>query len=467
MSAASQGYPPRRAVVSWIFFDWAAQPFFTLVTTFVFAPYFVSAVASDAARGQALWGYATGAAGLLIALTSPMLGAVADAAGPKKPWIAAFGAFLVVGCIGLWFSAPGAAHAVAIGLGAYMLAAIGAEFATVFNNSMMPRLVPPERLGRLSGTGWATGYAGGLVALAVTLLFLAADPRTGRTLIGVLPAFGLDAAAREGDRFVGPLSAIWFIVFVTPMFLLTPDAPATRKPLAEAARDGLASLTTTLRQARRHGTVVRFLLANMIYQDGLVALFAFGGIYGAGVFGWQSIQLGIFGILLTIAGTFGAVVGGRLDDRIGGKPVVLGSLVVFLFCCLGIVSLAPDRVLFFFPVAPGARGGIFSTLPEQIYLGFGLLIGLVAGPMQAASRSLLVRLAPPDNVGQFFGLFALSGKATSFVAPLLVALATDLSGRQDAAVVVLIVFFTAGALALTGVDVKRPAVQSTATPLVR
>ena len=191
---------------------------------------------------------------------------------------------------------------------------------------------------------------------------------------------------------------------------------------------------------------MRFLLANMVYQDGLVALFAFGGIYGAGVFGWKTVELGIFGILLTIAGTFGAVVGGQLDDRIGGKRVVLSSLAVFLVCCVGIVSLAPDRVLFFFPSSRARGDGIFATLPEKIYLGFGLLIGLVAGPMQAASRSLLVRLAPRESVGQFFGLFALSGKATSFLAPLLVALATDLTRRQDAAVVVLIVFFALGAV---------------------
>src|SRR5688572_16043259 len=170
----TQHYPPRRAVAAWVFFDLAAQPFFTLVTTFVFAPYFASRVASTPEMGQSLWGFATAAAGLTIALLSPVLGAIADAAGRRKPWIALFGAMLVIGCSLLWFATPGEANVIALVLFAFALATIGAEFATVFNNSMMPTLVRPDHMGRLSGTGWAVGYTGGLVSLVVTLGFLVA-----------------------------------------------------------------------------------------------------------------------------------------------------------------------------------------------------------------------------------------------------------------------------------------------------
>ncbi len=455
-AARAAVFPPRRAVAAWVLFDWAAQPFFTLIATFIFAPYFAAVLAPDPAMGQALWGYATGAAGLAIALTSPMLGAVADAAGPRKPWIAVFGILLVIGSALLWFAVPGAPGAIAIALTGFVIATIGAEFATVFNNAMMPSLVPPERLGRLSGTGWATGYAGGLLSLALTLAFLAASPETGKTLVGLAPAFGLDPSTREGDRIVGPLAAAWFVAFVAPMFLLTPDVPRSGAPLGRAAREGLSSLLATIANARRHGAMARFLLANMIYQDGLVALFAFGGIYAAGVFGWTTVEIGIFGILLTVTGTFGALIGGRLDDALGGKAVILGSLAVLVFCCIGILSLAPDRVFFIVPAAPAAPGdGLYASLPERIYLGLGLLIGLVAGPLQAASRSLLVHLAPPGQTGQYFGLFALSGKVTSFLGPTLVALATTLTGRQSAALAVLIAFFGIGALLLAGVSTAR------------
>jgi UMF1 family MFS transporter len=438
-------------------FDWAAQPFFTLITTFIFAPFFASALAPDPAQGQAWWGYATGFAGLCIAVLSPLLGGVADMTGPRKPWIAVFGAMLVAGAGLLWFAVPGHPCAVPIALAGFVLATIGAEFATVFNNAMMTRLVPPERIGRLSGTGWAVGYLGGLLSLVIMLGFLAASPDTGRTLLGLAPAFGLDPALREGDRISGPLTALWFVLFVAPMFLLTPDMPKTGVKLAAAARQGFVQLRATLAEVRRWPSMARFLIANMIYQDGLVALFAFGAIYAAGVFGWSTIEVGIFGILLTVTGVFGALAGGWLDDRIGGKPVVLGAIVVLIITCIGILSLGKDHILFVIPAEAGRPGdGLFGSLPEKVYLGMGLLIGLVAGPLQAASRSLLARLSPPARTGQFFGLFALSGKVTSFMGPTLVALATDLTNRQEAGLAVLIVFFTVGGVLLWGVKTGRP-----------
>ncbi len=448
-------YPPGRAVAAWILFDWAAQPFFTLIVTFIFAPYFAAALAPDPATGQAWWGYAVAAAGLCIALTSPLLGGVADMTGPRKPWIAAFGALLVTGSCLLWFATPGHPLAVPIALAGMVIATVGAECATIFNNAMMTRLVPPGRIGRLSGTGWAVGYAGGLVSLVLMLGFLAADPATGLTQLGLQPLFGLDAAAREGDRAAGPLAALWFIVLVLPMFLLTPDAPRTGVRFAEAASLGLATLRETVRKVARWPDMARFLIANMIYQDGLAALFAFGAIYGAGMFGWSIVEVGVFGILLTVTGTFGAFAGGRLDDRIGAKPVVLGSLAILILCCLGILSLGKAHWLFVIPALPAQPGdGLYGSTPEKAYLAIGLVIGLVAGPMQAASRSLMARLAPPDETGRYFGLFALSGKVTSFLGPILVALATDLTNRQEAGVAVLVAFFAIGAALLAGVRLR-------------
>ena len=450
--AAPPLWPPARARVAWMFFDWAAQPFFTLVTTFVFAPFFAAALAPDPVAGQELWGYATGVAGLVIAATSPVLGAISDAAGPRKPWIAVFGAMLASGCAALWFAVPGAPYAVPLALGAFVVATIGAEFATVFNNAMMPRLAPPEALGRLSGRGWAMGYAGGLLSLVIVLGFMAASPDTGRTVLGFEPVFGLDPAAREGDRAAGPFSALWFLVFVLPMFLLVPDVLRPERPIAEAARQGLRDLATTIRGLSDMRDLARFLLSNMIVADGLAALFAFAGIYGAGVFGWGAVEIGIFGILLTITGTVGAVAGGRLDDAFGPRFVIIGSLAVLIAAALGIVGTDRTTALFAWSSASAVSGdGLYATLSERVYVGLGLLIGIVAGPMQAAARTLLVRLAPPERVGQCFGLFALSGKATSFVGPTLVALATGLFASQRAGLAVLILFFAAGIVLMLGI----------------
>jgi UMF1 family MFS transporter len=438
-----QKYPPRRAVISWIFFDWAAQPYFTLITTFVFAPYFVTHVASDPATGQALWGFATAAAGLMIALMSPVLGAIADANGRRKPWIAAFGALLVIGASLMWFARPGDTKVIPALLLAYGIATIGVEFATVLNNAMMPTLVPPDRIGRLSGTGWATGYVGGILSLILVLGFLAANPETGRTLFGFTPLFGLDPVAHQGDRITGPLTGIWFIIFVLPMFVLTPDYPA-KHPVNEALREGLTELRKTLAELPKQKSLVAFLLANMVYTDGLVSLFAFGGIYAAGTFGWNTIQIGTFGIILAIAGTFGAWLGGKLDDKLGPKRVIAGSMLILLSAIIAILLVDKNAILFIKVAPPAPGGALFSSSAERAYLVLGCLIGMAGGPLQAASRTLLIRLAPKDRIAQYFGLFALTGKVTSFIGPLLIGAITAITESQKAGMAVLVVFFVVG-----------------------
>jgi len=448
--AVTTAYPPRSAVISWIFFDWAAQPYFTLITTFVFAPYFATHVAPDAASGQALWGFATAAAGMAIALLSPVLGAIADASGRRKPWIAAFGAMLVIGSALMWFGRPGDVKIIPPLLFAYAIATVGVEFATVFNNAMMPTLVPPDRIGRLSGTGWATGYVGGILSLILVLGFLAASPETGRTLFGFKPLFGLDPLTHQGDRISGPLTAIWFIVFVLPMFLLTPDYPA-RHPLRVALREGLAELKQTLIELPKHRSLALFLLANMIYTDGLVSLFAFGGIYAAGTFGWNTIQIGTFGIILAIAGTLGGYFGGKLDDRFGPKRVIAGSMTILLISIIAILVVNKDSILFI-PISPPVPGGaLFSSSAERAYLVLGCLIGAAGAPLQAASRSLLIRMAPKDRIAQYFGLFALTGKVTSFIGPLLIGIVTAATGSQKAGMATLVLFFATGLVLLARV----------------
>jgi len=443
IAGMQQNYPPRSAVISWIFFDWAAQPYFTLITTFVFAPYFATHVASDPASGQALWGFATAAAGLMIALMSPVLGAIADASGRRKPWIAAFGALLVIGSCLMWFGKPGDVSVIPPLLLAYAIATVGVEFATVFNNAMMPSLVPPDKIGRLSGTGWATGYVGGILSLVLVLGFFAASPDTGRTLFGFVPLFGLDPVTHEGDRITGPLTAVWFIVFVLPMFLLMPDYPAKRR-MGEALGEGLTDLRKTLGELPKRKSMAAFLLANMVYTDGLVSLFAFGGIYAAGTFDWHTIQIGSFGILLAIAGTFGAWLGGKLDDSLGPKRVIAGSMLILLSSIVAILLVDKDSILFIKVAPPVPGGALFSGAAERAYLVLGCLIGAAGGPLQAASRTLLIRLAPKDRIAQYFGLFALTGKVTSFIGPLLIGVVTAVTESQKAGMAVLVAFFVAG-----------------------
>jgi UMF1 family MFS transporter len=321
----------------------------------------------------------------------------------------------------MWFGRPGDVSVIPSLLFAYGIATVGVEFATVFNNAMMPTLVPPDKIGRLSGTGWATGYVGGILSLILVLGFLAANPETGRTLFGFVPLFGLDPVTHQGDRITGPLTGIWFVVFVLPMFLLTPDFPA-RRPVREALREGLTELKQTLLDLPKQKSMGAFLLANMIYTDALVSLFAFGGIYAAGTFGWNTIQIGTFGILLAIAGTFGAWLGGKLDDSLGPKRVIGGSMWILLFAIVAILLVDKDSILFLKVATPTPGGALFSGAAERAYLVLGCLIGMAGGPLQAASRTLLIGAI------------------------------TAISASQKAGMAVLVLFFVAGLVLLARVD---------------
>jgi MFS transporter, UMF1 family len=445
----------RRALFGWVMFDWAAQPFYTLVVTFLFAPYFVNGFMADPVLGASLWGYATGIAELIAALLAPVLGAVADTGQRRKPWIAAFSVLLIAGLCGLWLAEPGRGDLVPFVLIAFGLATIGAELATVFTNAMMNSLVSGRRLGTLSGTGWAAGYVGGLVSLVLFAGLLVADHNTGKTLLGLPPLLGLDAATREGDRLVGPFSALWYLVFVLPLFLYTPDRP--RAPRAQhAVRAGLTQLWRSLQElVRHHAQVALFLLARMLYADGLGAVFAFGGIYAATVFGWGALELGLFGIVLTVAGTIGAVLGGPLDDRLGSKTVIVAGLILFIVGSIGVLSVDQNHVLFTLRVAPKLSGGApFSSTGEQVLLLFGVLIGLVSGPVQASSRTLLARMSPPEKMTEFFGFFSFSGKVTAFAAPLAIGAVTHASGSQRIGIASSLAFLVGGLALLLRVKAK-------------
>jgi UMF1 family MFS transporter len=436
----------KRGVWGWIMFDWAAQPFFTVVTTFVFGPYFVARLTDDPISAQATWSNMATVSSIIIALFSPILGSIADQSGARKPWIAFFATIKVVSLFFLWFAAPGSP--IILPIVCMIFASIAAEFSIVFNDSMMPRLTNPQNVGRISNLAWGLGYLGGMVVLIVVVTLLAANPQTGLTIAGITPLFGLDPATGEDARITGPIAALWYLLFILPMFLLTPDADKGL-PFGAAIRSGLAELGTTLRELRNRPVLLRFLIARMLYQDGVNGVLILGGVFAAGMFGWATMEIGLFGILLNVVAIVGCFAAGRVDQKLGSRITILISLVLLLLATLGIVSTEKGSTLFgWIQLSTADGGGIFATGAERAYLLYGILIGLAFGPVQASSRSYLARNITVAEAGRYFGIYALSGRATSFMATLSFSIATYISGSAHIGMATLIVFLGLGFLLL-------------------
>lgn len=395
-----------------------------MITTFIFAAYFTKAVADDEVAGVAQWGYAMSLSALAVAAAGPVLGAVADHTGARKPWLSAFSILCVVATAMLWFTRADAAD-VTWALFFVALANFAFEMGMVFYNAMLPGLAPPAMIGRLSGWGWGLGYAGGLACLGAALVGLV-QPET--------PWFGLDKGEEEHLRATALLAAGWFAVFATPLFLLTPDVPSSGVPIGAAIRRGVTTLFATLVRVRDYADIGRFLLAHMIYTDGLNTLFAFGGIYAVGTFGMEFDELIIFGIVMNLFAGLGAALFAWADDRFGPKRVIIFSVGALL--------------------ALGAA--VLVVQSKTLFWVFGLPLGIFVGPAQAASRSMMVRLAPENIRAEMFGLYALSGKATAFLGPALLAWVTAATGSQRAGMATILVFFIVGLILLRQVpDARR------------
>ena len=359
----------RKRIWGWFFFDWASHPYNTLLLTFIFGPY-INELMGDGSAAQAAWGFGIGAAGITIALMAPVLGALADTSGTRMRWIWIFSALYIVGSAGLWLAVPGDYNLVLV-LAFFALGLIGMEFATIFTNSMLPDLGTQEEIGRISGNGWAFGYLGGLAALGIMLFFFAESAETWKTFLGLDPAFGLDAETREGTRFVGPLTALWFMVFMIPFFVYV-RAPRPTGHVKGALRPALADLRRTLRSLPGRPSLFAYLGSSMFYRDALNGMYTFGGIYAAGVLGWSVVDVGIFGILAIVTGAFFSWLGGRMDGAFGPKPVIVLNVLVLSAVALAVVFVSREAV-FGVPAAEGPRA------PDIAFYILGAFIGACGG----------------------------------------------------------------------------------------
>jgi UMF1 family MFS transporter len=439
------GTPPGRRIFGWMMFDWATQPFYTLVLTFVFGPYLAATAADlyavqglpdDAARAQAqaVWSRTQAIAGLAVALTAPLLGALADGSGRRAGWVAVLSVPYLAATAGLWVLAPDGDGLLAA-LVLFAVALIAAEFATVLTNAILPELPAdgPGEMGRVSGGGFALGYAGGVLSLLLVLALLA-ETEEGRTLAGLSPILGLDPEAREGTRATGPFVALWYAVFMIPFFAFVRDRPTRARPSLGRA---LGDLRSAVAGALRRPSLRSYLLSSMLYRDALAALYAFGGTYAVLVLDWPVTQVGVFGVIGAVTAAVASWAGGRLDGRHGPRPVIAACVMILAAASLAIAATSRESVLLV-PVAPG------SPAPDLALYVVGSVIGGAGGALQAASRTLMARHADPGRSAEAFGLYALAGKATAFLAPALVAVVTEATGSARAGALPVAALFLLG-----------------------
>ena len=423
-----QGTPAKPAsflgALAWAMYDWANSAYAAVISTFVFSTYFTKGVAADPIAGTEMWGYAISASSFCVAVTAPILGAIADRGGRRKPWIFVFTLGLVIATALLWYVEPSPAFIVL----ALVLAAVANftfETATVFYNAMLPDVAGRDRIGRLSGWAWGFGYAGGIVCLVVLLVGFV-QPE--------VPWLGLDKDAAEHVRISGPFVAIWLAVFSLPLFLFTPDTPSRGLPAMTAVREGIAALRGTLRRARDYEGIILFLVGYMIYMDGLGTMFTFGGIYAAGTFGMEQAETEKFRRSAERLAGIGAFAMAWVDDWIGPKRTILISLI-------GLIAF----------------GAVIVTVTDKAsFWACALGLGLFVGPGQAAGRSLMAHLAPDHLRTEMFGFMALAGKATAFVGPAAVAWATAMADSQRHGMATVLAFFVVGFILILRVpDARR------------
>ncbi len=421
--------------ISWAVFEGARDPYVLLVTIYLFAPYFARFVVGDPVEGQALWGAIASYGGLTIALLAPFLGAIADAGGRRKPWLATYTVILFVASLLMWFSKP---HSTGWDLvfagGLVAIANISFEFTAVFHNALLPAIAPPNRVAGLSGLALALGNASGILLLLFMLIAFALPGVVHWPFVPAHPLFGIDQAAHEPERLAGPVAALWLLIFSIPIFVFTPDRASSNVPLGRAAIAGVKSVVATVRSLKHYRNVGAYLLARLFFNDGMTAVLTFGGIYAATTFHWGPIQMILYGLELSVFAVIGGFFGGWLDDKLGSKRAIFISIGGTALAGLAVLTMAPDRILWLIPYdvhAPHIWSlPFFNTWPEVIFLMLTNFIAVLITAGYANSRTMLARIAPPEKMTEFFGLYSLSGTSTTFLATGAVSLLTAFSHSQ-------------------------------------
>ena len=411
--------PARKSQIGWALYDWASSPVPTLHATFIFAVYFTTVIMPEG--GSVVWAYMTGITAFTIALIAPLLGSYADSTGKFKDLIVLFIALGSIATGLLWFAQPNEAFiSYAIILSAISIFFLESSF--IFYNAILGKMIQRDHIGSLSGLAWGGGYIGSVIALIVVLVVFIMPDKS---------FFALDKSQSEHIRATMLFAASWAIIFSLPMMFYLPSF--SQKNNKNNKNSAILSLKTSIIEARKIPNLLRFLLARMAYNDGLITLFAFGGIYAAKVFSFSQFEIILFAIGLNISAGMGAIIGGFLDDNIGPIKTIKLALIGLFLCGL-VAIITPYKMIFWI-------------------VGVGL--GLFVGPVQSASRTYLSLTASDKHKGGLFGLYMVSGKLTSFIGPFLYGWLVMMSGNERYGMAVVLLLIALGFVLLPSKDATR------------
>lgn len=462
--------------LAWAIFEWARNPYYILIVIYVFAPYLGGVVGTEmaargefgdlqgeelrkaaGAAGQATIASITKTAGLIAAPTVPLLGAMLDRGGRRKPLLIVLLGVIATMSWLLWYVEPdGTGLSVTAAMTVLVIAYVSYTYSEVTHNAMLNANGSPGALPMISGMGLALGNFAAMLLLLALLLAFGFPALTGWPFAE--PLFGVDVSRSEHLRLAGPICAIWLVVFSIPFFLYSEDGGRKGADWILALKKGTHSLVSTFKRASDNKEILKYLGARMLYADGMAALLTLGGVFIGLYLQWNVVELSTYAIIGSLFAFFGGLLGGVLDNRLGPKIALVLEISAMILVLTFQLSITPNTILFgLIPSYQVWDGPIFNTLSDLVYLSSALFLAITATASISSSRSMLVYMAPPERVGEFFGLYSICGNVTVWLGPLLVEIFTVVSGSQRIGMSAIGLLFFLGLMILLTVNAKRPA----------
>ncbi len=443
-----------RGGVAWSVFEGGRDPYVILMTIYIFMPYVSATMVGDPVKGQALIANFQQYAGWIVMATAPFLGASIDKLGPRKGWLAAAVIGMVPLIFSLWWAKPdGSGLAITTTMFIAMIVNVLFAYSEVLHNSMLIRAAGLKSAHAASGLALSLGNAASVLALAFTAWAFALPGKVTWGWVPHAPLFGLNPATHEPERVVAILAAGILALGAIPLFLFTPDAPRTGIPVFKALGEGAADLWGMLKTVSRYRDAVIYLVSRMVFVDGMNGVLFFFGVLAAGVMHWGPLDLLLTGIILSVVAVFGGFVGHWLDHNIGPKNALRLEIFMTILGLTALLGTSPTHIFYFWPYhaadhAPLWNGPVYRTLPDLIFLLVGFSNATFITGQYASARTALTRLTPPAQTGAFFGVYALAGVATAWLAPGLVKIGTELTHSQQGGFASIILLLFLGLIGL-------------------